>query len=174
MATRRSNAGGQDIAQGPCPSGWEQAEARSAACLIKKWQCDAFDSAASGANSRTIAAAGTGPNRQPGSLRIPRFAGTEVLLNCLAGCVVDSSVGACTCRRAGFHPGIKPEGMLRRDMRLARLWRAASAIHAHASPPPGYSHAGRGSIGFTGGRAARPRRNDLRRAVRRGHRQTRR
>jgi hypothetical protein len=33
--------------------------------------------------------------------------------------ICDDSVGACPCR-TGFHPRVKPEGMLRRDMRLGR------------------------------------------------------
>jgi hypothetical protein len=28
----------------------------------------------------------------------------------------DSTVDACPCRRTGFHPRVKPEGVLRRDM----------------------------------------------------------
>jgi hypothetical protein len=33
------------------------------------------------------------------------------------GRAVDSRVGACPCRRTGSHPRVKPEGMLRRNMR---------------------------------------------------------
>jgi hypothetical protein len=33
------------------------------------------------------------------------------------GRAVDSRVGASPCRRTGSHPRVKPEGMLRRDMR---------------------------------------------------------
>src|SRR4051795_3745650 len=42
--------------------------------------------------------------------------GENQLKSGAAGNAVDSSLAACPCRRTGFHPRVKPSGMLRRDM----------------------------------------------------------
>jgi|SRR4030088_1708248 hypothetical protein len=63
-----------------------------------------------------------------GLLKIEPFCVRPISWRCLASCTSSSkSTGhrvplciACPCRRTGYHPRVKPEGMLRRDMRQAK------------------------------------------------------